>query len=192
MTTPIFSIFCIDFRYDNLTANFFQGIGLTNQYFAATAAGGALPVGYECSCSNICKKGKCKKGKCNPDNKDMAILRKNLVKNLEIALTLQPITEIFLLNHQDCGAIKAFLGCSGYPLTLGADNSKEIEINESILKYAKKYMSKKFKNKNIRLGLIDINGTTAEYDTITQKWTKIYTGTGIDPLGLWYSYDFTS
>ncbi len=61
MTTPIFSIFCIDFRYDTLTSNFFQEIGLTNSYFAATAAGAALPVGYECSCSNICKKSNCKK-----------------------------------------------------------------------------------------------------------------------------------
>ncbi len=191
MSTPIFSIFCIDFRYDNLTAEFFQGVGLINSYFAATAAGAALPVGYKCSCSNICTKSKCKKDNCNPHNEDMALLRNSLVKNLEIALTLQPITQIFLLNHQDCGAIKAFLGCSGYPMTLGANNPKEIQINQDILKYAKKYLSKKFKNiENIRLGLIDINGTTAEYNILTQKWTKIYTGTGTNPLGLWYNYNF--
>ena len=190
MSIPIFSIFCIDFRYDNLTADFFQEIGLTNLYFAATAAGAALPVGYKCSCYNICKKSNCKKNKCDPNNKDMALLRKNLVKNLEIALTLQPITEIFLLNHQDCGAIKAFLGCSGYPSTLGADNAKEIEINQDILKYAKKYMSKKFKGKTFTLGLIDVNGTVAEYNTSTKIWTLVFTGAGTDPLGLWFNYTF--
>ena len=184
-SVPIFSVFCIDYRYDNLTANFFQCIGLLNSYFAATAAGGALPLGYKCSCSEICKKGK-----CNPSNEDMTLLRENLVKNLEIALTLKPIEKLYLLNHQDCGAIKAFLGCSGYPATLGANNSKEIEINQDILKYAKKYMSKKFKGKTITLGLIDLNGTVAEYNTSTKKWTKVFTGTGTDPLGLWFNYTF--
>jgi len=182
---PIFSIFCIDFRYDNLTANFFQGIGLINSYFAATAAGAALPLGYKCSCSDICKKGK-----CNPCNKDMILLKKNLVKNLQIALTLQPIQKLYLLNHQDCGAIKAFLGCSGYPTTLGANNPKEIQINQDILTYAQKYMLKKFPGKTVTLGLIDINGTVAEYNIITKKWTKVFTGAGINPLGLWFNYTF--
>ena len=182
---PIFSIFCIDFRYDNLTANFFQGIGLVNSYFAATAAGAALPLGYKCSCSDICKKGN-----CNPSNEDMTLLRENLVKNLQIALTLQPIEKVYLLNHQDCGAIKAFLGCSGYPSTLGSNNSKEIKINQDILKYAKKYMEQKFPGKTITLGLIDINGTVAEYNIITKKWTKVFTGAGTNPLGLWFNYTF--
>ena len=92
-SVPIFSVFCIDFRYDNLTANFFQGIGLLNSYFAATAAGGALPLGYKCSCSEICKKGK-----CNPSNGDMTLLRENLVKNLEIALTLKPIEKLYIYD----------------------------------------------------------------------------------------------
>jgi hypothetical protein len=184
LNVPIFSVFCIDFKYDNLTANFFQGIGLLNSYFAATAAGATLPFGYKYSCSELYKKGK-----CNTSNDDMTLLRDSLVKNLDIALTLKPIEQIYLLNHQDCGAIKAFLGCSGYPTTLGANNPKEIEINEDILKYAnkymsKKYMSKKFKGKTITLGLIDINGTVAEYNTSTKKWTLVFTGAGTDLLNL--------
>jgi hypothetical protein len=181
MTPPIFSIFCIDFRYDNLTAEFFQKTGLLNSYFASTAAGGALSLGYKCSCSRLCKKDK-----CTPSNYDMTLLRKNLVKNLEIALTLQPIEEIYLLNHQDCGAIKAFLGCSGYPTTLGDNNAKEIKINQDILQYAKNFILRRFKNKAILLGLIDINGTVAEYNTTTKKWTVIFKGDGTNPLGLWF------
>jgi carbonic anhydrase len=77
----------------------------------------------------------------------MKLLRDNLVKNIEIALTLQPIQSIYLLNHQDCGAIKAFLGCSGYPETLGSNNEKEIQINSSILTYAQKYIKKKLRVK---------------------------------------------
>jgi hypothetical protein len=183
--TPIFSIFCIDFRYDNLTANFFQGTGLLNSYFAATAAGAALPLGYKYTCSDLCNKGR-----CLPSNGDMKLLRDNLVKNLEIALTLVDMDRIYLLNHQDCGAIKAFLGCSGYPNTLGENNAKEIEINEEILKFARKYMSKKFKGKTITLGLIDINGSVAEYNRKTNKWTLVFTGAGNNPLGLWFNYNF--
>lgn len=179
---PIFSIFCIDFRYDKLTSDYFQGVGLLNLYFAATAAGAALPIGYRCSCCKLCPKGS-----CNPSNADMDLLRDSLVKNLQIALTLQPITNVYLLNHQDCGAIKAFLGCSGYPNTLGGNNPKEIEINAGILTYAQKYMLKLFPTKTFRLGLIDINGTVADYNPITQTWTKVYTGTGKNPLGLWYN-----
>ena len=180
---PIFSVFCIDFRYDKLTADYFQSDNLLNSYFAATAAGGALPLGYTCSCSCLCAKGS-----CNPSNKDMKLFRDNLVKDLEIALTLQPIKNIYLLNHQDCGAIKAFLGCSGYPKTLGANNEKEIQINASILTYAQEYMKKKFPNKTIRLGLIDINGSVADYNIATKKWTIKYTGPETNPLGLWYNY----
>lgn len=185
MSVPVFSIFCIDYRYDTLTSKYFEGIRLTNSYFAATAAGAALSLGYKCSCSDLCKKGK-----CNPKNEDMSLLRENLVKNLKIALTLKPIKKVYLLNHQDCGAIRAFLGCSGYPSTLGSNNAKEIEINKDILNYAKKYMSKKFKDKTFTLCLIDINGTVAEYNTTTKKWILVFTGEGTNPLGLWFNYTF--
>jgi len=172
---PIFAISCIDFRFDFLAALFFEGIGLQNLYFNASVAGAALSLGYNQSCS------------CNKrNNKDMNLLRDNLVKNLEIALTLQPIREIYIINHQDCGAIRAFLSCSGYPEYLGSNNKKEIEINSSILKNAKNYMLKKFPDKIINLGLIDINGTVANYNESTNKWNKIFNGTGNNPKGLWY------
>ena len=48
----------------------------------------------------------------------MELLKKNLVEKLNIALTLKPIDELFLINHQDCGAIKAFFACSEYPKEL--------------------------------------------------------------------------
>jgi len=179
---PIFAIFCIDFRYDKLTADYFTEIGLLDLYFAGTTAGAALPLGYRCSCCKLCPKGS-----CNPYNSDMDLLRDSLVKDLQIALTLKPITNVYLLNHQDCGAIRAFLGCSGYPQTLGGNNQKEIEINAGILTYAQKYMLKLFPTINFRLGVIDINGTVADYNPITQTWTKTYTGPGVNPLGLWFN-----
>ena len=51
-------------------------------------------------------------------------------------------------------------------------------------------MSKKFKGKTFTLGLIDVNGTVAEYNTSTKIWTLVFTGAGTDPLGLWFNYTF--
>ena len=186
--SPIFSIFCIDYRFDAMVANFYEGIGREYDYFACTVAGGAMPLGYEKYCSNECTK--CSESKsdksCDPSNSSMKLLKKNLVENLNIALTLKPITDTYLLNHQDCGAIKAFLGCSGYPKKLGENNSKEIKINSKLLTYAYKYMLSKFPKIKFNLGLIDINGSVATYNMNTKKWTVIYVGEFKIKEGLWY------
>ena len=34
---------------------------------------------------------------------------------------------------------------------------------------------------------LDINGSVADYNPITQTWTKTYTGPGVNPLGLWFN-----
>jgi hypothetical protein len=117
----------------------------------------------------------------------MKLLKKNIIKNIEIALTLDNIQDIYLLNHQDCGAIKAYLNYSGYPTSLGDNNRLEIEINTKLLLYAKEYIEKKFKNiGNIRLGVIDINGNVADYDIRYCTWNLIYRGPGNDVKALWY------
>ena len=184
MSKPLFVMSCIDFRYNNLTGDYFKRIGEANNYFDAAVAGsGALPYGYLCYCKCKC----CKKG-CNPNNETMELFKKNLDTNLSIAQTLTPIQTIYLLAHQDCGAMKAFLKCSGYPETVGSNNAKEIQIYADLLTYAKQYANKKFPNLPTRIGVIDINGTVADYNTITKQWTVISKGPGTDPKGLWYNY----
>jgi carbonic anhydrase len=118
----------------------------------------------------------------------MKLLKKNIIKNIEIALTLDPLQEIYLLNHQDCGAIKAYLSCSNYPNKLGDNNKLEIEINIKLLTFAKQYIEEKFKNiNNVRIGLIDINGTVADYNTKYSSWNLIFRGSGNNIRGLWYN-----
>ena len=91
-SNPVFLVCCIDFRYDSLVSKYLDAKEL--QYFESTAAGAALPLGYQ-SCSNVCNK-KCK---CNPSNNDMSLLRESICKNLEIALTLKPIKKVYLGNR---------------------------------------------------------------------------------------------
>jgi hypothetical protein len=184
---PIFSMFCIDYRFDALIANFYGGIEREYDYFACTVAGGILALGYKKYCENECK-CTCKYDDklCDPSNSSMKLLKKSLIENLTIALTLKPIEEVFLLNHQDCGAIKAFLSYSGYPKKLGENNPKEIKINQDLLTYAKKYMSKKFAGMKFTLGLVDINGTVATYDSSKKYWRIIYVGEFNIKEALWH------
>lgn len=184
-TNPIFFIFCIDYRFDQLAVNYLNSIGLAYNYFSGTAGGGPLPLGYD----KYCKKKCCSTG-CDPSNTTMELLKKSLTTNLDIALTLVPITEVYLMNHQDCGAIKAFLSCSGYPKTIGDNNKMEIKINQDLLVYAKEYMVCKYPNKNYKLLLIDINGSVGNYDPKTRTWTVVFRGKGNNPLGLWYNVSY--
>lgn len=180
MSVPIFAVYCIDYRYDELAANFFRETRV--DYFVSTAAGASLPIGYPCYCT--CK---CNKDGCNPSNKDMNLLKNSIITNLNIALTLKPIEEIYLLNHQDCGAFRAYLSCSGYPPAIGVDNQKEIDINADVLTYARNYVIKRYPTKRIKLGLLDVNGTVADYNVDTKEWIVVYKGSGTDPKGLWYN-----
>lgn len=91
----------------------------------------------------------------------MKILKESIIKNIDISLSLDDIKTIYMINHQDCGAIKAYLECSGYPKTLGENNKKDIKVNTQLLMIAEKYIKCKYPNIKQKLGLIDINGTVA-------------------------------
>ena len=118
-----FNVFCIDKRFDFLSSEYFRANGFSNNYYLGTTAGAGLCLGYSQYCSEICNcncniSNQDKNG-CDPLNTDMLLLKESLTKNIDISLSLDSIKEIYLLNHQDCGAIKAYLGCSGYPEIMG-------------------------------------------------------------------------
>lgn len=179
-TVPVYMVSCIDYRFDSKDDPYFLSIG--KSYYNCSTAGASLASGY----SKYCLKSCCNKG-CDYENSSMALLKNNTNENLTIARTLQPINEIYFMNHQDCGAIKAFLACSGYPKVLGEDNKKEIKVQTKLLKYSASYMKKKFSEiTSIKLGLIDINGSVAIYDINSKTWIVEYVGLENDKRGLWY------
>jgi hypothetical protein len=212
---PIFSVFCIDYRFDAMVARFYEETGKQYNYFACTVAGGALALGYEKYQADrhaCCKRCGCCKanGAINSINsinsinakypkpldqidsvtreidQSMRLLRDNLVENLKISLGLKPVTDTYLMNHQDCGAIKAVLKNSGYPKQLGDDNNREIKINTDLLIYARHYMARQFPAMRFTMGFVDINGSVATLDIASRRWTVIYVGEYNDPLGTWH------
>ena len=181
-----FNVFCIDKRFDFLSSEYFKAVGFTSNYYLGTTAGAGLPLGYSQYCTEICNCDCNLLGDCNPFNADMLLLKESLIKNIDISLTLDSIKEIYLLNHQDCGAIKAFLGCSGYPVIPGTNNTLEIKINTDLLFFAYEQLKLKYPEISCRLGLMDLNGSVADYDIKYNSWNLVYRGPGTDPRALWF------
>jgi len=96
-------------------------------------------------------------------------------------------TVVDIINHQDCGAFKVFLPTSGYPSTLGANNTQEILIHQRALLLAKSQLNKKYSGLTIHLKIIDINGSVALLNQTTLQWELAYKGSGTNPLGLWWN-----
>jgi hypothetical protein len=176
---------CIDNRYDELSVKYLNS-DIKNYYLIATA-GSALSIGYNNFCKKVCN-CKCNyniNNSCDSLNIDMEILKKSFITNINISLSLDLLKEIYLLNHQDCGAIKEYLKCSQYPQILGENNELEIKIQTDLLLYARDYLHEKYPLIFIKLGLIDINGTVFDYNSEISLWSLIYRGPGCNPKGLW-------
>jgi hypothetical protein len=161
-----------------------KAIGREYDFFLSTAAGGALALGS--GTMTLAAYG------ASPV---LDLLKDSLTTNLDIALTLQPIRDIFLMNHQDCGAMKSFLRCSGYPPNLGDDNARELAIQVEVLTLAYNEMARRYPLKRIIPTVIDINGSVARYGDINSNltsntWTILHVGTrSRDPRGLWFGLE---
>lgn len=76
------AIHCMDFRFVHETVHFFKHRGLIDQYDDVSAAGGA-------------------KNLVDPTE---AVDRDFILRQIEIAKRLHGITQVYLINHRDCGA----------------------------------------------------------------------------------------
>lgn len=178
---PLFVCSCIDYRYDALVASYLAAIGFARSYYLGTNAGASLALGYEEYCQRLCVKGT-----CGP--RELHALKQSFVANLQIALSLKPINTVYLINHQDCAAFRRFLSCSGYPdeTRTRRQKDKEIAINAQVLTFAAQFVHRRFPKMTVLLGLLDANGTVADYDVRTKQWRVVYRGPGHDPHALWF------
>lgn len=183
-TMKEFLIDCIDYRFPNLIVEFLNSINFSYTYYQGTVAGASLPITYNEYCKTYPGSG------CTCAFKDTnCTLKKGILTNFEISTKVADIEEFIIINHQDCGAFKVFLSKSGYPLTLGANNPKEIEVLTQSMLLTKTYLQKKYPSiPAYLLYIIDINGWVAQYNEAESVWCVIYKNDNNDPRGLWYNY----
>lgn len=244
--TPTFVLPCIDKRFSNfineyLNARFPRKDSFTN-YFYGTAAGAGLSLAY----NNYTKNNGLK---CNCGNqKSMKIIRRSILENISISQKLNNVNTLYILNHQDCGAVRVFLECpqtnnsrnvkNKYPidhglhsncisdsrnpmissnaqracdicnnlngrnyyeclvkcLNINVSNSSinnfklnnlpnsrikeilvEINTHQKLLREALIYIKKRNKSiTNVIIGLIDKDGTVADYNAENNQWKITY------------------
>jgi len=186
MSSEKFVISCIDYRYPDYLTQFLNSYcGLNQQYYLGTVAGASLPISYSAYCRNYGGGCTCKSWCTNN------LLKTGVLTNVDISMQLSTtIDEIFIINHQDCGAFKTFLPASGYPKELGKDNTLEIKIQQQSMFLTQTMLQKRYYpywnryyDPQISLFLMDINGSVARYEN--EEWKVIFYGPGNDARGWW-------
>lgn len=118
---------CIDLRFaDNVTA-FMDRENLTNRYdqfiLAGAALGGVLEEAADELHDNIVVEGK---NLGAP--KQFFDWQKTLLHHLELAILLHDIHDVYIVEHEDCGAYKAFLKDGDY--SKDSDSKREHKAHE--------------------------------------------------------------
>lgn len=111
---------CMDFRFQKAFRNFLVDQGLDNQYDLISVAGAAKVI-------------------ANPTNQ---FEKENFEKQLSLSISLHKISEVFLINHQDCGA---------YGSELAKDPKREQEVHEIDLKKARQIILQKYPQLKVNL-----------------------------------------
>jgi hypothetical protein len=264
--TPIFVLSCIDKRFSNLINKYlnarFPPIDSFTNFFYCTAAGAALPIAYNGYRKNNGLKCDCCK------QKSMKAIRRSILENISISQTLYNVNTLYILNHEECAAVRVFLECPKtnnscnvkykYPIEHGfqsnfvsdsrnpmvsstlqsncdffkglkgqdyfeclnkceglglnvsnssINNSKfnnlsnlrikeilvEINTHQKLLREALIYIKKRNKDiTNVILGVIDKDGTVADYDPEINEWKIRYVSPKQNPnpnqTGLWWAF----
>lgn len=155
---PVICVSCMDYRYNDLLSKYMTMF----QYYNISTAGGGLTLAM---------------GNLSPS------LAQSVLDNIDIAHSLSASTKLYIINHQDCGAFRAFLPESGYPSYLGEDNRTELNIHSYVLQGLRNMPD--LHGMNVKVGVIDYNGTVADIED--GRWVIKFVGPGQDPRGLFFT-----
>lgn len=102
-------ISCIDLRLADDLVRFMEHENLTNRYDHFILAGASLSTTLEClpNWRNTTKNPEC--GKYDVADFDFVSWQKTLDNHLDIALALHHIEDVYIVEHENCGAYKAFV-----------------------------------------------------------------------------------
>ncbi|MBI3572780.1 MAG: carbonic anhydrase [Candidatus Kerfeldbacteria bacterium] len=119
---------CIDFRFIPGIKNYLhKQMGLKGQYDKVAVAGAA---------KNLADPAK-------PEDQEF------ILRQIDISKRLHAITDLYLINHRDCGA---------YGADLAADAVAETERHTSDLRAARKLVSQRFPDVTVHLLLAKLGG----------------------------------
>lgn len=126
---------CMDFRFQKAFRDFLVEQGLNDQYDLISVAGAAKVLASP----------------TDPFEKE------NFEKQLSLSANLHQISEVFLINHQDCGA---------YGPELAKDPKKEREIHETDLKKARQIILQKYPQLKVHLYFCTLD---KKFEKVEQK-----------------------
>ena len=111
---------CMDFRFQSAFRNFLVEQNLKNQYDLISVAGAAKVL-------------------ANPSD---SFEKENFLKQISLSVNLHQISQVFLINHQDCGA---------YGPQLAKNPIKERQTHENDLKKAKEIIRQLYPHLQVKL-----------------------------------------
>ena len=184
---PIVSVLaCIDFRYSKYLTRVMKNLGHASSYFEIKAAGASFPFYYdyletrdECQC-------------VKQHEKTIGAIAAGALANLDTALNFITQSTLYIIDHQDCAAFKAYTACTGkscinypsQPSSSQESKDRELYIHAEALVGAKSVLSKSVRYTVIILGIIDQAGAFGVYDENTKLWSVQVSGESFDPHAL--------
>jgi carbonic anhydrase len=170
---PVVSVLaCIDYRYTKFLDRVMRRLGHASNYFDVRCAGASFPLYFqdhqrrpECSC-------------LDEHAQTIDVLAKGAIANLRTAANLVSHSMLYIIDHQDCGAFKAFMDrggreCLAYPPQPSASQASkehELSIHRDALMAAKVILSKESMWADIVVGVVDRAGAYGIYDETSDAW----------------------
>ena len=169
---------CIDIKYTAHLARAMKVLGYNYSYFDVTAAGASFPLYYpqlqQPQYASV-----------------MQSIANGVIANLTVSASLTPQKKLFILDHQNCAAFKAFTRCSScdlnYPEAPSASRQAkqaELAIHAASLVSAKAALVSLKLFDVVVLGILDKAGCCAFYDETSQTWSVAVSAEIHDPCAL--------
>jgi carbonic anhydrase len=152
----IIVISCIDLRLTEEVLNFLHFDNLTNRYDIFALAGTSVSTGAT------------REGQTELFKKDIleqydsfVHWKQSLYDHINIAIALHAIEDVYIIEHEDCGAYRTFLKDANF-----GSIEEEVECHKKFATALSKDIQVKF-NLNVHCFMLDIRGNVKLLDTAT-------------------------
>jgi len=149
-TADIMLLTCMDFRLIDDVVFQLNNLNERNKYDEFILAGSSL--GYNTSL------GYDSNGKQNTPYIAQDTWSNIFNTHIDLAISLHKIKEVYIIDHLDCGAYKAWYGENIY-------NENKDQKHLDNLKISKKTIETKYPDLSVRIFIMDLYGKLTEYDT---------------------------